>query len=786
MGLPQPPTGSRFAIDDDPIRAGLAIARTAQRLGELEVAEATLAELHAAHPAHPEVAGTYARLLVMLARYDAARDVATAGGPLGGLRAEAAGLAALHLGELDAADLAFATLELEAATAGHGAAGGHAARLRGMVAHRRGQLGLASDRYRDAARRLGDAGERHAAAAAELDLGAVLVERGRASEALPVLASASRVLGALGSPVEACVVDLQRSSALLQVGQLDGALAAAQVALARTDQAPQLRSRALTVAGDARKRLGDEPAALRSYREALAIAAQRDDARGQLRAHVALAEAGQRDSDGLAVEVLSAGDDDRDLWTLARGRLALRDPSSLAPAATGGAPSDATVTLARACAEAALRAVNDDRLERAFRGHAIAAQLALRARELSLARREAERARLAHAALVAATAPAYRAAIDGDPDLARLPGNEPSAPPQESSRSAPGGAAHTVEAAALRRLLSLSRRLHTEPSVERILDDVIDAAIELTGAERGCLLLRRPDGELAIAAARNWFDDERAGAGGEPTRSTIRSTTASATDAATRSTTASATRSPTCSTTDSATDSATHATSHAATRSPTRSTTDSMTHATSHAATHSPSRSIAERAAQTGETVLAVDPALQPRAGAQRIRSVLAVPLRQRGAITGSLYVDHRVRGGAFDAAAACVLAELADLAAVAIENARRAADLRRAIRETDERNEHLVAELAAHDAELVRVTAELAAAEARPVPAHPLVGADLALRPVLAATEQAYIAAAMSRAHGNQTAAARLLGLSRFGLQKKLRRQSDAEPEPPDADDPA
>ncbi|HEX8110173.1 MAG TPA: helix-turn-helix domain-containing protein, partial [Kofleriaceae bacterium] len=60
-----------------------------------------------------------------------------------------------------------------------------------------------------------------------------------------------------------------------------------------------------------------------------------------------------------------------------------------------------------------------------------------------------------------------------------------------------------------------------------------------------------------------------------------------------------------------------------------------------------------------------------------------------------------------------------------------------------------------------------------------------LRLRPALAATEQAYLAAAMARAKGNQTAAARLLGLSRFGLQKKLRRLAggDAEEEEEEKD---
>jgi len=64
-----------------------------------------------------------------------------------------------------------------------------------------------------------------------------------------------------------------------------------------------------------------------------------------------------------------------------------------------------------------------------------------------------------------------------------------------------------------------------------------------------------------------------------------------------------------------------------------------------------------------------------------------------------------------------------------------------------------------------------IAHAATRPEPARPVAGEDLRLRPAISATEHAYITAAMARAGGNQTAAARLLGLSRFGLQKKLRR---------------
>jgi transcriptional regulator with GAF, ATPase, and Fis domain len=69
-------------------------------------------------------------------------------------------------------------------------------------------------------------------------------------------------------------------------------------------------------------------------------------------------------------------------------------------------------------------------------------------------------------------------------------------------------------------------------------------------------------------------------------------------------------------------------------------------------------------------------------------------------------------------------------------------------------------------------------AASRAPAPAVPGPGDDLRLRPAIDATERAYVQAALQRSGGNQTVAARLLGLSRFGLQKKLRRLAGADPE--------
>nr|HEX4313478.1 sigma 54-interacting transcriptional regulator [Kofleriaceae bacterium] len=620
----------------DPIEAELVAARAAQRAGDLDAAEVALAALHAAQPAHDGVAGAYARLLVTRSRYADARAVAAAPpAPLAGLRAEAAGLAAFYAGDLDDADRAFAALELSATAAGDSAAIGRALSLRGMVAQQRGQLGLASERYRDAARRLGDVGEVHAAAVAELNLGTTLAERGRASEALPCLASAARVFADVGATTERVAADLNRGNALLAVGQLADARVAADAALAHAAGAPHLHAFALLVAGDARRRLGGADDAARCYRDALALAIARDDAHALVSAMTALAEAGidpaqlEPRRSHAAIAALCPSPDDRDRWTLARARLHLVAPTT---ADASGLP-DGDAAVARACADVAARARAADRLERAFRAHALASRLADRARDAGLARGQAELARSAHAAIVAAAAPAFRAAIAGDPDLVALP----AAP--AAAAALPPSARAAAEGPHLRRLLALSRRLNTEADVSRILDEVLDTAIELTAAERGFLLLRQADGELHPVASRNFAAEDLA---------------------------------------------------------------------------PSLSRSIAERAAQSGEPVITVDAGVDERFGAAasvaalRLRSVLVVPLRQRGGVIGCIYVDHRLRGGAFDDTAAATLSELADLGAIAIENARLAADLRRTTSHNEALAQQLASELAERDAELVRTRAQL------------------------------------------------------------------------------
>jgi transcriptional regulator with GAF, ATPase, and Fis domain/tetratricopeptide (TPR) repeat protein/tRNA A-37 threonylcarbamoyl transferase component Bud32 len=119
------------------------------------------------------------------------------------------------------------------------------------------------------------------------------------------------------------------------------------------------------------------------------------------------------------------------------------------------------------------------------------------------------------------------------------------------------------------------------------------------------------------------------------------------------------------------------------------------------------SRSIAEKAARTGEPVFTVDAAIDDRFGAAasvsalKLRSVMAVPLRVRGQVVGTIYLDHRFRRGAFDEDSVELVLDFADIAAIAVHNARLVAENDRQRREVVELNERLAAELERQRSEL-------------------------------------------------------------------------------------
>ena len=112
------------------------------------------------------------------------------------------------------------------------------------------------------------------------------------------------------------------------------------------------------------------------------------------------------------------------------------------------------------------------------------------------------------------------------------------------------------------------------------------------------------------------------------------------------------------------------------------------------------SRSIAERAAREGVPIVTLDASGDHRFEAAlsvsdlKLRSVLAVPLAVKGRVVGCVYADPRLRAGACGDAEVALVCDLAEQAAIAVENARLIADFARAQREIEALNKELQLEV--------------------------------------------------------------------------------------------
>jgi adenylate cyclase len=167
-------------------------------------------------------------------------------------------------------------------------------------------------------------------------------------------------------------------------------------------------------------------------------------------------------------------------------------------------------------------------------------------------------------------------------------------------------ATQEFERGELAALYNVSHALGSSLDLPKVLNDVMDQIIRLTGAERSFLMLVDPEtGELEFRAARNMD------------RETIASSSFEI------------------------------------------------------------SRSIVSQVAATGEPIVTTNAQMDPRFKAQEsvigynLRSILCVPLRARGKITGVVYADNRILTSLFSDSDRDLLAAFANQAAVAIENAR-------------------------------------------------------------------------------------------------------------------
>jgi transcriptional regulator with GAF, ATPase, and Fis domain len=126
------------------------------------------------------------------------------------------------------------------------------------------------------------------------------------------------------------------------------------------------------------------------------------------------------------------------------------------------------------------------------------------------------------------------------------------------------------------------------------------------------------------------------------------------------------------------------------------------------------SQSLAHRALDLGEPVVAVDaagdlPEVHESVHALKLRSVLAVPLIAHGEALGVVYLDDRVRRGAFGTRELSWVRLVGTLAAVAIFDARSQLLLRRSARRAERAEAKLAGDLAHREAELEVVSRELA-----------------------------------------------------------------------------
>lgn len=103
------------------------------------------------------------------------------------------------------------------------------------------------------------------------------------------------------------------------------------------------------------------------------------------------------------------------------------------------------------------------------------------------------------------------------------------------------------------------------------------------------------------------------------------------------------------------------------------------------------SRTVCNRVISTGQPVLTTDAQEDPRFEAQEsivahnLRSILCVPLKVKDELTGVIYTDNRMQTGTFSKKELDLLHNFADQAAVALENARLFASVKRTLAEVTE-----------------------------------------------------------------------------------------------------
>lgn len=152
------------------------------------------------------------------------------------------------------------------------------------------------------------------------------------------------------------------------------------------------------------------------------------------------------------------------------------------------------------------------------------------------------------------------------------------------------------------------------------------------------------------------------------------------------------------------------------------------------------SRTVIDKVMQKGEPVLTTNALEDPRFEAQQsvvaynLRSILAVPLKVKGELTGVIYADNKIREALFDERDRDMIAGFGNQAAVALENARLFGEVQATLSEVTELKnlmEDVFSSIASgvitSDIQDVITLCNRAAESILAVPAGQLIGSDLA-----------------------------------------------------------
>ncbi len=464
-------------------------------------AAAALAQLPAENSLPLRAATLLARLSLdagELAEADrVARDVlARAGGEPYGLRA--AEVLALSLLGRDRGDEARRVLEPALAAAR--AAGDRAAEARlwsvsGSRSQRAGQLRAAARAFGRAFELADASGEYHAAASFLVNLGTAELDAGELGTALETLREGARRLARLGRERDVARTLYNLALARQLVGDGEDALRIAErarraamhagdhagAAYATVLCAETLKDRGDAQAARARLETLDECGALAAS-ERMAVSARAASVCAALSDPVgASANLERAESAAAEIEVT----EDVELALARSAVFSLRGDATQAQR-----EAEAALTLARERGEFAVQLGSLLAAARAAESRGDASLMRARLSELraqldaaALTLTSSDRARLREVR-------AYRAA------LAALP-----TAPLDPTRPSDAVARSDVDGR-FRRLTGIAKRLTTESRPRRLFEMILDAAIDLTHAENGFLLLRDGEGELRVRAGR--------------------------------------------------------------------------------------------------------------------------------------------------------------------------------------------------------------------------------------------------------------------------------------------